>query len=124
MEKDITYISSGIFLLYFITFLLIGNSLLKVDTFDWSDKQFEFPWFISEQVLGLGLLGTVIGFMYMLSNDFMSTKLENTESVIRLMSNMSLSMGTALLTTATGLIASILLKTQIVILDRFIQNEL
>ena len=124
IANDITYITSVIVVIYFITLLFIGYITKNIEPFKKIDRQYEVPWFVSEQVIGLGLLGTVIGFMYMLSGDLINTKLENAESVIKLMTTMSLSMGTALLTTATGLIASMLLKSQIVLLVRLIKNEL
>lgn len=124
IANDITFITSVITALYFITLIFTGYITKNVDMAKKIDRQYEVPWFVSEQILGLGLLGTVIGFMYMLSGDLVNTKLENVESVIKLMSTMSLSMGTALLTTATGLIASILLKSQIVVLVRTIRNGL
>jgi len=125
VANDVTYITSIIAAIYSVTLLSIGYITSKIDLYERDiESYYEVPWFVSEQILGLGLLGTVIGFMYMLSGDLINTKLENAESVIKLMSTMSLSMGTALLTTATGLIASMLLKSQIVFLVRLIKNEL
>ena len=124
IANDVTYITSVIVAIYFSNLLLMGHITKNIEPFKKIDRQYEVPWFVSEQILGLGLLGTVIGFMYMLSGDLINTKLQDTDSVIKLMSTMSLSMGTALLTTATGLIASILLKSQIVLLVRLIKNEL
>ena len=125
VANDVTYITSIIAAIYSVTLLSIGYITRKIDLYERDiESYYEVPWFVSEQILGLGLLGTVIGFMYMLSGDLINTKLENAESVIKLMSTMSLSMGTALLTTATGLIASMLLKSQIVMLVRLIKNEL
>lgn len=77
----------------------------------------EIGWFVSDMMLKLGLLGTIIGFIFMLGSvsniaDFDITTMQ------KILRNMSTGMGTALYTTLAGLICSILSATQYHMLDR------
>lgn len=77
----------------------------------------EIGWFVSDMMLKLGLLGTIIGFIFMLGSvaniaDF------DVSSMQKVLKHMSNGMGTALYTTLAGLICSILSATQYHMLDR------
>jgi len=77
----------------------------------------EIGWFVSDMMLKLGLLGTIIGFIFMLGSvaniaDFDVSSMQN---ILRHMSN---GMGTALYTTLAGLTCSILSAMQYHMLDR------
>jgi len=74
-------------------------------------------WFISGVIVKLGLLGTVIGFIIMLSS---VSGLENLtiEDIKSLMQHMTLGMGVAMDTTLVALVCSILLSAQYLLLDR------
>ena len=74
-------------------------------------------WFVVGGMIKLGLLGTVIGFIVMLSS---VSGLENLTiaDVKDLMQRMTEGMGIAMSTTLIGLIGSILLSTQYLLLDR------
>ena len=71
----------------------------------------ETGWFVVDLLLKLGLVGTVIGFIIMLSA---ITEIENFDFTLmnKLLQNMSDGMKVALYTTLTGLVTSILLSMQ------------
>ncbi|MCP4595446.1 MotA/TolQ/ExbB proton channel family protein [Neptuniibacter sp.] len=74
-------------------------------------------WFISGLVIKLGLLGTVIGFVLMLGS---ISGLENLDisDIKQLMTQMTQGMGVAMNTTMVGLVSSMLLGLQYLLLDR------
>jgi hypothetical protein len=61
------------------------------------------------------MIGTVTGFMLMLGSSFAEIDPGNIDSMRLVIIDMAAGMGTALLTTLVGLIASLFLKIQIVI---------
>lgn len=77
----------------------------------------EIGWFVSDMMLKLGLLGTIIGFIFMLGSvaNIADFDISSMQKILRHMSN---GMGTALYTTLAGLICSVLSATQYHMLDR------
>ena len=73
-------------------------------------------WFVADAMLKLGLLGTVIGFILMLSS-IQSIDSFDVETLKGALAAMSGGMGVALFTTLFGLVGGILLKLQYYILD-------
>lgn len=80
-------------------------------------------WFVSNILMTFGMIGTVIGFIYMLTTCFTEITPNDIASMRGLIKEMSIGMGTALYTTAAGLICSLLLKIQLFNLDYFLKNE-
>lgn len=74
-------------------------------------------WFVSGLVIKLGLLGTVIGFVLMLSSVSGLENLDITD-IKQLMQQMTQGMGVAMNTTLVGLVSSMLLGMQYLLLDR------
>lgn len=74
-------------------------------------RQEEIGWFTSDLCLTLGMIGTVIGFILMLSG-FTGLDVANVTSIQTLIVKIAQGMGTALYTTLVGLVASSLLKIQ------------
>jgi biopolymer transport protein ExbB/TolQ len=70
-------------------------------------------WFIAEACLALGMIGTVTGFLLMLSGAFADIDLANTSTIQKSLTQMALGMSTALYTTLVGLICSLTLKVQL-----------
>ena len=81
----------------------------------------EIGWFVSDVMLKLGLLGTIIGFIFMLGSvaNIADFDVSNMQKILRHMSN---GMGTALYTTLTGLIASVLSAMQYHMIDRHVDG--
>jgi len=122
-NTDVTYISWLITGLYIVLSLRAG---WKIHMFDiTNDKQSSSrpEWYMSEMLLSLGMVGTVIGFIYMLSTMFTDINVQDINSVQYALGQMATGMGTALWTTLTGLICSILLKLQLVYMDEFVKYE-
>ena len=71
----------------------------------------EVGWFTSDLCLSIGMMGTVIGFIMMLSG-FANVDVSNMTTVQDLIKGLGTGMSTALYTTLTGLICSALLKIQ------------
>ena len=74
-------------------------------------------WFISGLMIKLGLLGTVIGFVLMLSSVSGLDTLDISD-IKQLMQQMTQGMGVAMNTTMVGLVSSMLLGVQYLLLDR------
>ncbi len=74
-------------------------------------------WFVTGVLVKLGLLGTVVGFILMLGS---VSGLENldTSDIKELMQQMTSGMGVAMNTTLVGLVCSVLLGMQYLLLDR------
>lgn len=71
----------------------------------------EIGWFFSELCLTLGMIGTIVGFIMMLSG-FNTLDIQNISTVQGLLSQLGLSMATALYTTIVGLVCGSVLKLQ------------
>ena len=109
--KDVTMLTYLITILFVTTSCSIGYKNLV------QSKSYDIEWFISDIVLTLGMIGTIIGFILMLSGTFDTLQIADVESVRLLIASMSKGLYTALNTTLAGLISSALLKTQLVICD-------
>ena len=77
----------------------------------------EIGWFVSDMMLKMGLLGTIIGFILMLGSVTNITDFDIT-TMQKILKHMSEGMATALYTTLAGLIGSILSAMQYHMLDR------
>lgn len=77
----------------------------------------KIAWFVSSALIKLGLLGTVIGFVIMLSTVSDLEQLD-ISGVKQLMQQMTQGMGVAMFTTMSGLISSMLLSLQCLLLER------
>lgn len=77
----------------------------------------EMGWFVVDILLKLGLVGTIIGFILMLGSVANTASLD-VNTMQKVLRQMSSGMGTALFTTLAGLIGSILLGMQYLLLDK------
>ena len=107
-HDDVTMITTALAILYIITTSLIGYVAY---TKDYASKLVDACWFLSEQMLALGMLGTVIGFIYLLSSGITSASVTDPTSLAGLLANMSVGLGIALYTNAVGILASLISKT-------------
>ena len=81
------------------------------------DTHVDFCWFTANKLTTLGMIGTVIGFIMMLSLAFADLNVEDVASVQNAIEFMALGMGTALVTTLVGLTCGLLLELQLVNFD-------
>lgn len=107
--NDFTRLSFVILAIFFFTTLGIGYKYYK------ENYDFELEWFTSETVISLGMIGTVVGFIFMLYSAFAELNVSDTLKLQQSMMLMAQGMGTALLTTLVGLVSSVLIKCQLII---------
>lgn len=107
-QDDVTMITSALAVLYVITTAMIGYVAY---TKQYASKLVDASWFLSEQMLALGMLGTVVGFIYLLSSGISSASVTDPTSLATLLANMSVGLGIALYTNAVGILASLITKT-------------
>ena len=120
-NADQTKISFIIITIFFATSIATGFLSFRSDT--QYIKLSNYIWFASETMVTLGLIGTVAGFLLMLSSAFDNLDVSNVENVQKVISNMALGMSTALCTTLSGLVGSVLTKIQMVILENNTKYE-
>lgn len=107
--NDFTRLSFVILAIFSFTTLGIGYKYYK------ENYDFELEWFTSETVISLGMIGTVVGFIFMLYSAFAELNVSDTLKLQQSMMMMAQGMGTALLTTLVGLVSSVLIKCQLII---------
>lgn len=112
IEKDTTYLSQLIYITWILTSIVIGLKLFKTGTADYTKQ-----WFFSEACMTIGMVGTVIGFIIMLSGAFESLDPSNVELMKQVIGEMAVGLSVALITTLNGLIASLFLKLQIILVE-------
>ena len=112
IENDITKLSFVIFAMWFFTSASIGYKVFR------EEEDFDKPWFVAESCMTVGMIGTVIGFMWMLGSSFQEIDPSNIESMRQVIVDMASGMSTALLTTLCGLLAGLFLKVQIVMQEQ------
>ncbi len=118
---DVTKISFIIYILFLVFTIRTGvfnyrfgkckNATPEIlDEFSSSQ---EISWFVSDVLLTLGMLGTILGYIYMIEVGFALMDPANIHSMQASLKSMAIGWGTALYTTASGLICSLLLKMQL-----------
>ena len=78
-------------------------------------------WFSSDVVMSIGMVGTLIGFLVVLTTVFTDIDTTSSEAMKEVIGNLANGMGIALTTSLCGLITSILLKFELVLLE--LDNE-
>ncbi len=123
-KADITKLSFvilGIFFMYSVRTGMVTWHLRNDHPWGRREKEFlESAKFVSRVLIDLGMIGTVVGFIYMLSISFRGIETATAASFKYALQSMGTGMGTALWTTATGLICSVLLRVQLHPLDLLI----
>lgn len=82
-----------------------------------SQRSVEPIWFFSDAVLSIGMVGTLVGFLIVLTTTFSNITDYSPEELKNIIGTLASGMGIALITSLTGLLSSILLKFQLVLLD-------
>lgn len=127
--KDPTRIGFGILGILLITSIWIGKKVYKLSRLEVTTSMKEgllndlsIQWFIAESCLVLGLVGTVCGFIIMLGTAFVDIDVGNITSMQNALSQMSIGMSAALYTTLMGLLSSLVIKIQLVNVERAIEQ--
>lgn len=110
-DQDASCLSFVILIFFLAMSGYLGYATWKASGDDYSETAEALGWFSSELCLALGMLGTVIGLIMMLSG-FNTLDVSNINSIQQLLTKLGGSMGTALYTTVTGLACGINLKIQ------------
>ena len=109
---DKTKISFLILAIWLVSSISVLGYILKPAMFN-----LDVLWFSSESCVTLGLIGTVCGFLMMLFSAFNDIDVKSTESLTEALTYMAVGMSTALSTTLVGLMTSLHLKTQLVLIE-------
>lgn len=119
-EADFTKISFLIMGMFFSYSVYTGINTKKACDpcelqvhYDKLCRRNEHGWFVSNLFTALGMVGTVVGFIYMLGTSFEDLKADNVSSMMAALKQMGAGMSTALYTTAVGLVCSWALKIQL-----------
>lgn len=115
-DADKTNISFIIIFLFILSTITTGILSYINEFYTYKNFQ-DYLWLANDTLINLGLIGTVAGFMLMFGTAFLSLDVSDIESVKKAIIDMGFGMSTALLTTLIGLITSILLKIQLVIIE-------
>ena len=110
-DADKTILSFLILTVFTLTSLWVGWRTKKSED---KEQDVSVGWFVAESCLALGMIGTVTGFLLMLSGAFANIDLANTSTIQNSLTQMALGMSTALYTTLVGLICSLTLKIQLI----------
>jgi len=117
-DADFTKISFLIYALFLVYTVFTGINTKKacnnvIENYDEICRRNESGWFVSSLLTGLGMVGTVVGFIYMLGTSFDTLRADNVEGMMSALTQMGAGMSTALYTTGVGLVCSLLLKVQL-----------
>ena len=112
LENDFTYLS-----FVNISILVLFTTVCLVQTFMKSFKTSDTQWFFADAVLSLGMVGTLAGFLAVLYSTFQGLDVGDTDSMKAAIETLATGMGTALLTSLVGLVSSLLMKFQLVIIE-------
>lgn len=132
-RKDASYLSCTILAIFYAGTIFCGWTVAKfstdttnrhLTTLEWQqfERFEEIGWFISELCLTLGMLGTIIGFVMMLSG-FESLDISKQQTIQGLLAQLGNSMATALYTTLVGLVCGCLLKMQFFMFSLALQKH-
>lgn len=116
-KVDASYISSVIMTIHLLTTCWIGLMLTRVALNEEYTVNPEFGWFISELVMMLGMIGTVIGFIYTLVSTIGSGSFSDVSQLQSVVTDLAKGVGIAGWTTLFGLIAGASIKIQMHMLE-------
>tara|TARA_B100000003_G_scaffold111866_1_gene100141 strand:+ start:887 stop:1363 length:477 start_codon:yes stop_codon:yes gene_type:complete len=123
-QSDKTLLSFLLVFIFLFTTAWIGAKQFKFNKNPYHMIDTDVGWFISETCLTIGMIGTVTGFLLMLSTTFAGIDITDTKTIQDALVNMAIGMSTALYTTLTGLIVSVIIKIQLVNFEKYMQNTI
>jgi hypothetical protein len=129
LEKDASYLGIATIIYFYGISCFCGravydackDTLSKKEKFKLMVRRYEVVCLSCENCLGLGMAGTLVGFIMMLAG-FEGLDVNNSATIQALLESLGRSMGTALYTTIVGLICGMILKQQGMILGMEIQE--
>ena len=110
-KADVTKISFLILAIFLGCSVRLGYGIFQ------GVKEFPGVEFLSSELIRLGLIGTICGFIYMLYFTFSGINIADAAATQSALVCMSKGMGTALYTTAAGLVCNLILRLQLFISD-------
>lgn len=123
---DHTYLGYTNIVLYFLMSLFMGLQTFRAyhDPNLVKRPTVSFGWFMSESMMGIGMIGTLIGFLLMFKG-FIGDgiDLNNLTTQQRVISGMASGMSTSCVTTVVGLMVSLMAKAQMVNLGYLVESE-
>jgi len=126
-KGDITKISFLIYFLFYIFTIMVGKYTYYAcgnrKKLPYYMRRIRLVRFVSANIVTLGMIGTVFGFIYMLKMCFFNLDISDVTSTKETMVLIAVGMGTALYTTASGLVCSLLLKIQLYNLENHIERR-
>ncbi len=99
-----------------------GEAITYDELVEFSQKN-EVTWFYSEKAFQLGMVGTVLGFIFMLAVSFTGMTAGNNALLQKSLTSMAAGMSVALYTTATGLICGMILQVQAFNLSQYLDKK-
>lgn len=120
-QSDATYLSWVCLAIYSLMTLFIGH-LTRTARSGCQDFQEHLPlcWFVSNTILSIGMVGTLIGFLMLLQS---ISGIIGTPDIPKVLSLMTLGFSTAGLTTIVGIICSSLMKLQLINLQYLLDDK-
>jgi len=110
-EADFTKISFVIIALFLLQSFRIGIDLFRGGIIE--EKLINSAYFFAESFTKLGFIGTIAGFIYALYHTFTGINIADMASTQTALIAMATGIGTALYTTITGLVCSLLIRIQL-----------
>ena len=110
---DPTYITHLIGFIHIIASLTIGWCIWKQH-----EPFSEALWYTAETQLSLGMIGTLIGFIIMLNSAFAHIANGDIDGIKNSIAMIGVGMGVAIRATLLGLLSGVLIKAQLLILDK------
>jgi hypothetical protein len=120
IENDVSYLTVVIMVLYVLFTAFVGKLCYLADKVDFKkvkndaaklSRQAEVGWFAAEHFFSLGLLGTVFGLCVATSGN-----LDETAQVSSIVAGLKIGLNTAFYTTICGIVFSLPLQAQLMIL--------
>lgn len=110
-EMDSTFISVGILISFVMAHFFVLAAIVNYQ------ESLEMKlWYVAESMITVGMIGTVVGFTLLFGDAFATLDVEDPQSIAAVLTDLAIGMGTALVTTLTGLVCSLVLKGELVFL--------
>lgn len=123
MYEQIIAIDNTKITILIITVHIIATILAGYATWKRTNVTTEFLWYTAETQLSLGMIGTLIGFIIMLNAAFGHIEAASLETIKTSIASIGSGMGIAIRATLLGLISGVLIKAQLINLEKSCETE-